>query len=128
MRHNFSNTQSVPINSGGPNTVTSTIHVADIGGSIRDVNVTIDIDHSWTNDLRIHLVAPNQQRVLLVSGEGGTGDNFRGTTFDDAAVKSIEGASAPFQGTFRPEESLVGLNDLDPLRTSLWRDSWVTPA
>ena len=35
------------------------------------------------------------------------GDNFRRTTFDDAAEASIAGAEAPFRGTFRPEESLT---------------------
>lgn len=113
MRHNFSNIHSVRIDSGGPNTVTSTIDVADVPGHIRDVNVMLDIDHTWTNDLRIQLEAPDGTRVLLVSGAGGSGNHFRRTSFDDAALIPIAGASVPFRGTFRPEESLAKFNDLE---------------
>ena len=110
MRREFSNDQAVVIDSGNPSTVTSSIEVADLPGNIRDVNVMIDIRHTWTNDLRIHLVSPNGTRVLLVGGEGGRGDHFRRTMFDDAATTSIEGAAAPFRGVFRPEESLIAFN------------------
>ena len=113
MRHDLSNTQPVAIDAGGPNTITSTIDVTGAPGHIRDVNVMIDVEHSWTNDLRIHLEAPDGTRVLLVSGEGGSGDNFRRTIFDDAAMKGIAGSPAPFRGTFRPEESLTRFNDLE---------------
>ena len=113
MRREFSSSQSIPIDPAGPNTITSTIQVADLPGHIRDVNVMIDIRHTWTNDLRIHVVAPDGTRVLLVGGEGGMGDHFRRTTFDDAATGSIAGEAAPFRGTFRPEEVLTAFNEKD---------------
>jgi subtilisin-like proprotein convertase family protein len=113
MKREFSNFQVIPIDSGAANSITSTITVANLPGHIRDVNVLIDIDHTWTDDLRIHVVAPDGTQVLLVAGEGGRGHNFRRTTFDDAATESIAGAEAPFRGTFRPEESLTAFDEMD---------------
>lgn len=110
MKREFSNFQFTPISPGSPSSITSTIDVDDLPGHIRDVNVMIDVDHTWTNDLRIHLVAPDGTQVLLVSGEGGDGDNFRRTTFDDAATAPIAGATAPFRDTFRPEEKLAAFD------------------
>ena len=113
MRREFSSFQLIPIDSGGPDTITSTIDVSDLPGHIRDVNVMIDINHTWTSDLRIHLVAPDGTRVLLVAGEGADRDNFRRTTFDDAATAAIIDGDAPFRGTFSPEESLTAFNEKD---------------
>ena len=73
MRREFLNSEVKPIDAGGPNTIVSTMDVDDLPGHIRDVNVTIDIDHTWTNDLRIRLESPNGTEVLLVAGEGGRG-------------------------------------------------------
>lgn len=117
MKREFLSNEFIPIDSGSPNRITSTIDVAGLSGHVRDVNVMIDIDHTFTDDLRIHLVAPDGTQVLLVAGEGGRGDNFRRTTFDDAATASIASAAAPFRGTFRPEESLTAFDEKDAVGT-----------
>lgn len=114
MRILITNDEAVAIGAAGPNRVSSSIDVSDGIGRIRDVTVTLDLDHTWTADLEVSLEGPKGQRVLLVSGEGGRGDDFRGTTFDDAATESIAGARAPFPGVFRPEESLTAFEGLDP--------------
>lgn len=111
MKREFLSNEFIPIDSRSPNRITSTIEVADFPGHIRDVNVMIDIDHTFTADLRIHVVAPDGTQVLLVAGEGGRDDNFRRTIFDNAATETIDGATAPFRGTFRPEESLTGFDE-----------------
>ena len=98
MIHEVSNNIPVIIDPGRPSVINSSIEVSGVPGAIRDVNVTIDVDHTWTNDLEISLVGPDGQRVLLVGGEGGRGDNFRETTFSDEATDPIAGAAAPFQG------------------------------
>lgn len=77
MKHEFTNGNPVPIPAANPNSIQSSIDVTGTHGGIRDVNVTLDIDHSWTNDLRIVLEAPGGDRVLLVEREGGSGDYFR---------------------------------------------------
>ncbi len=79
MKHEFTNGNPVPIPAANPNSIQSSIDVTGTHGGIRDVDVTLDIDRSWTNDLRIVLEAPGGDRVLLVEREGGNGDYFRAT-------------------------------------------------
>ena len=42
----------------------------------------------------------------MVKDEGGSGNNFRVTTFDDEASTSVTVASAPFNGSYKPESPL----------------------
>jgi hypothetical protein len=44
--------------------------------------------------------------VDLSSGNGGSGDNYTNTTFDDEAATAITAGSPPFTGNFRPEVAL----------------------
>lgn len=113
MKKEFTSFEVVPIDAGQPTTITSEIEVAGLPGGIRDVNVLVDLNHTYTSDLEIHVEAPDGTHVLLVSGEGSRGDHFRRTVFDDAAPQSIQGAAAPFRGTFRPEESLTAFENKD---------------
>jgi subtilisin-like proprotein convertase family protein len=45
--------------------------------------------------------------IVLSSDNGGAGDNYTNTTFDDAAATAITAGTAPFTGSFRPEEPLA---------------------
>ncbi|MBN2216326.1 MAG: proprotein convertase P-domain-containing protein, partial [Pirellulales bacterium] len=88
-------------------TTTSTLAISGMAGTIADLNVTLDITHTYTSDLEVSLISPEGTRVLLFDGIGGSGDNFSGTTLDDEAAQSISTASAPFRGVFRPQGSLA---------------------
>ena len=114
MRNVFVNRKPERIDPGGPNVVRSEILVSDGLGSIRDINVLIDIQHTFVGDLVISLIGPRGARVLLVGGEGGGADNFRRTILDDEAASDIEDARAPFRGVFRPEGSLADFDGRDP--------------
>lgn len=114
MEHEFSSDQSTLISSGAPSAIESNLQVTGLSNRIFDVNVQLSITHTWTQDLRITLVAPSGDSVLLVDGEGSSGDHFEDTVFDDSGVKSIKGQAAPFQGRFKPEESLSKLNQQNP--------------
>lgn len=114
MRRVLTNIQPREIDRRGPNVVESTITVQGLHDCLRDVNVTIDIDHTWDSDLSVSLTGPNGMRVLLVANEGSDGNDFRFTKFDDAAPVSIVDRLAPFRGTFRPEESLSDFDHSDP--------------
>ncbi|MEE8291761.1 MAG: leishmanolysin-related zinc metalloendopeptidase [Candidatus Tectomicrobia bacterium] len=114
MRHSFANFSDRIIDPGAPNTVRSDIVVRDVDGVIRDINVLIDIRHTFDQDLVISLIGPRRNRVLLVGREGGARNNFRLTIFDDEARQDIEGAGAPFRGVFRPESSLADFDGADP--------------
>ena len=91
-------------------TVESPLVVSGVTGNVTDVNVRLDIDHTYAEDLRVALISPSGQRVLLFREIGGSSDNFRGTILDDQAATAIAAAAAPFSGSFRPFQSLSQFN------------------
>jgi len=93
----------------------ATMTVSGAIGPIVDVNVTIDITHPWDSDISIYLISPaatGSIEVALSTANGGSGDDYTATVFDDDAATSISSESAPFTGTFQPEGSLADFNSL----------------
>ena len=86
--------------------VLSEITATNAVTSISKVTVTVDITHTYDGDLAISLIGPLGKSIILSSNNGVDGQNYTNTTFDDAAATSITSASAPFTGTFQPEEPL----------------------
>lgn len=78
--------------------------------TVVDVNLTLDIAHTYVNDLEAYLISPSGTRVALFRRLGQIGSNLSGTTFDDEAATSVTAGSAPFAGRYRPEESLALFN------------------
>jgi subtilisin-like proprotein convertase family protein len=78
--------------------------------TISDIDVTLDITHTFDGDLSAYLVSPSGTRVKLFSNIGSSGDNFQGTSFDDGALQSITAGTAPFSGAFKPAELLAAFN------------------
>lgn len=74
---------------------------------IIDLDVTINIVHTYDSDMTIWLQTPWQDRVVLADANGGSGDNFTNTRFDDEAATAIGGGTAPFTGSFRPIDPLT---------------------
>jgi len=101
----------VSISATGTPTITSTISITD-DFLIEDVNVTLDITHTWVSDLDMKLIAPDGTEVILAEDQGGSDDNYTNTTFDDEATTPITGGSAPFTGTFQPQGSLADFNGI----------------
>jgi subtilisin-like proprotein convertase family protein len=85
--------------------------------TVLDVDVRMNATHTYTGDLDIFLVGPQGQRVELSTDNGGSGNDFTGTVFDDEATISITSGSAPFTGNFRPEGSLASLDDISSAGT-----------
>lgn len=106
----YNSTGSVPIIDGG--TSASTISIPVGSGLVRDINVRINLTHTWVSDLVITLIAPDSTEIVLASGVGQDGDDFTNTIFDDSASISITAGNAPFTGTFRPAQPLSGFNGL----------------
>ncbi len=100
----FSNT--TPLNILDNTKVISTLAVSGVTNFISDVNVRLNISHTWDADLVITLVAPNGTRVTLISAAGLDGDNFTNTVLDDEATSSVQNGVAPFTGSFRPLQPL----------------------
>ncbi len=77
---------------------------------IGDVNVTLNITHSFVEDIKVTLISPTGTRVDLFMEVGSSGNNFVNTTLDDQASDSITNGVAPFTGTFRPIGALSVFN------------------
>jgi subtilisin-like proprotein convertase family protein len=90
-------------------TSTSTISVVS-AEAVSKVRVTINVQHTWNEDLDIALISPTGVRVWLVQDRGGDTNGFSGTVFDDNAAVPISNGTFPFSGVFRPETPLAALN------------------
>jgi sugar lactone lactonase YvrE/subtilisin-like proprotein convertase family protein len=86
-------------------TITSTITLPD-SFTIYDLNVVLTIAHGKDSDLTVSLTGPDKTSVTLFAGVGGSGKNFTGTTLDDEATVSISAGTAPFSGSFKPQNPL----------------------
>lgn len=111
-------TVAVDIDSNGPvdDLVTTDFFftVGGLGATVTDVNMRLALGHSSVSDVKVTLTAPNAQTVVLFDGDLSkcTCDNFQDTLFDDQAALAITAGSPPFAGTFRPQDTVVVLNDL----------------
>ena len=80
--------------------------------SITDVNIRVEIQHPIDEDLDIS-VSHAGRTVSLSTDNGGSGQNYTGTTFDDEGANGpIVGKSAPFTGSFAPEQPLSAFDGL----------------
>ncbi|MEZ4801268.1 MAG: proprotein convertase P-domain-containing protein [Gelidibacter sp.] len=107
------NTTVVPISSSGAGIAYTSIINVPGGGEITDVNVTVNITHTWDDDLDITLISPLGTIVELTSDNGDDGDNYTNTIFDQQASTSITAGTAPFTGSFIPEGNLSNFNGED---------------
>jgi subtilisin-like proprotein convertase family protein len=92
-------------------TLNSTISLGGLTSSIARITVSLHLSHTSDADLDISLIGPDGTIIDLSSDNGATFDDYgldctTRTTFSDAAATSITAASAPFSGTFRPEQAL----------------------
>ncbi len=92
----------------------STISIPDVG-SVTDIDVGVRLNHTFDGDLVISLIGPDGTAVTLSNRRGGGGDNFgtganrcagTPTVFDDEAAAAIASGTAPFAGSFRPDQPL----------------------
>ncbi len=97
--------------SGTSGTTTSNVTVPSGGGTITDVNVTIgQLTHTYDGDLSLYILHPDSTSVTLSTNNGGSGDNYTNTVFDDEATTNITSGSPPFTGSYKPEGSLATLD------------------
>lgn len=111
LTYTFSGSVSIPDNGCSSNNYAlATISVPD-NVTVTKVRVlNMNITHTYDSDLNIYLLHPDGTTVELSTGNGGSGQNYTNTNFDDNASTSITSGSAPFTGTFKPEGSLSDLN------------------
>ncbi|MCX6874564.1 MAG: proprotein convertase P-domain-containing protein, partial [Verrucomicrobia bacterium] len=95
-------------------TTISTLAASGLVGAIAEVTVSLDLTHPATGELTVWLLSPLGTRARLLEAVGGTGANFTGTVFDDAAATAIGSGTPPFTGTFRPAELLSAVAGQNP--------------
>ncbi|MBL0063276.1 MAG: proprotein convertase P-domain-containing protein [bacterium] len=95
----------VAIPDGPAGIVESTLGIAEYYWII-DVNVIVSITHTFDQDLRIYIEAPNEEVVRLAYECGQSNDNYTNTRFDDEASTGICSGNPPFTGSFRPDHPL----------------------
>jgi subtilisin-like proprotein convertase family protein len=71
-------------------------------------SLTLNLTHTFTGDLDITLIAPNGSSIDLSSDNGSTGDNYTNTVFSTSGT-AITAGTAPFTGTFTPEQPFSNL-------------------
>ncbi|MGB5378348.1 reprolysin-like metallopeptidase [Muriicola sp.] len=98
----------VLISSTGTPTVSSTIMVVD-DLPIADINVMVNIEHSFLSDLIISLVSPSGTEVQLTANSCSQLENID-ATFDDDAAPFICNGDPGISGTVKPLGSLASLN------------------
>ena len=96
---------AIPDNS--PTGASVTINVTDVQ-QIVDLNVRVNITHTFDGDLTLSLTGPDSTTIILSNRRGSSGDNFTDTVFDQEAATAIASGTAPFTGSFIPDESLAG--------------------
>ena len=92
--------------------------MSGLSGRIRNVTVSFYLTHTFDADLTISLVGPDGTEVDLSTANGGSANDYGSacsplssrTTFDDSVANLITSGSAPFFGSFRPEQPLSRFN------------------
>lgn len=106
------NSTNVPINipTTANVTVNSTLNVASTN-VISDVNVTMNISHTWVNDMTITLISPTGTQVQLVA-QPCTSDSLSNinATFDDSGIPLVCEINPAISGTVQPVQSLTAFN------------------
>lgn len=96
------------ISSIGTPTVSSSIHFFE-DLSISDINVSLEVDHTFLEDLIITLISPAGTRVALVSNTCGGLNNINAVFDDDGSPITCSGNPA-IMGTVSPLGSLASFN------------------
>ena len=76
---------------------------------IQDLNIIVDIEHTYLEDLTLYIETPDGTRYILSSELGGSENDYSNTIFDQEATQSISAGSPPFTGRFRPLQNISEL-------------------
>ncbi|MEI7730865.1 MAG: immunoglobulin domain-containing protein, partial [Verrucomicrobiota bacterium] len=104
----FTNSAQIAINDNTTATpYPSTIAVNSLASSIQRVKVTLrKFTHTYMSDVRVLLVSPSGQKVLLLSGAGNSGVSQVNLTFDDFAAGPVP--DVPTSGIYKPTATTTG--------------------
>ncbi|MDP5231737.1 MAG: M12 family metallo-peptidase, partial [Cellulophaga sp.] len=107
-KQKFANNLPQTISASGTPTITSVISfIEDL--PVADINVVLNITHTFLADLKITLISPQGTKVVLVSSSCGENNNIN-ATFDASAPSFVCGTLPSISGTVRPLGSLASFN------------------
>lgn len=109
--NNFSST-NVPLTiaTTANYTINSTLVVPTASNQIiSDINVNVNITHTWVADLVLTLISPTGTQIQLVSGQCSSNDNVN-ATFDDSGNSPTCGGTPTISGFVIPAQALSALN------------------
>ncbi|RMD72875.1 MAG: HYR domain-containing protein, partial [Bacteroidetes bacterium] len=91
---------------------------APANATVTDVNVALQINHTWVSDMTVSVISPDNQQVVLFSAACGTADNVD-ATFDDAGDPfACSGGTPAIAGVLQPEDyptqQLATFNGINP--------------
>ena len=111
------NSTNIPLTilSTGANIINSTLSIPS-GGTISDVNVTMNLDHSYFGEVTATLLSPSGTQVQLFKDVCGTSVNAL-ATFDDSGSILICGTNPTLGGIVKPSQLLSALNGQTPTGT-----------
>ncbi|MBS9462736.1 proprotein convertase P-domain-containing protein [Flagellimonas sp. 389] len=92
---------------GTPTETTSLQFVEDL--TITDVNINLELSHTFLEDLIITLISPAGTRVALISNVCGNLNNVN-ATFDDDGASIVCSGNPAISGTVNPSGSLSAFN------------------
>jgi subtilisin-like proprotein convertase family protein len=99
----------IAISVTGASTITSSINIAS-GNILSDLNITMDLSHTWINDLTATLLSPSGTEIQLYTNP--CNDNIPNitATFDDSGIDLLCGSDPGISGTVKPVQKLSGFN------------------
>jgi subtilisin-like proprotein convertase family protein len=109
----YSNQTGLPIpdglgaNNPGP-TVTNSITVPSTTGTISDVNIALNVSHTWPNDLVVAIINPGGSTTVPVWNRACAGNDNFNVTFSDGSPALT--CVANMIGTFNPSSPLAAFN------------------
>lgn len=98
------------ISASGTPTINSTLNIPS-GGLIDDVNITMNVTHTWINDLTATLISPagTQVQLYVQPCVSASIQNII-ATFDDAGANVVCGTNPGISGTVKPTQLLSAFN------------------
>lgn len=74
-------------------------------------SVCISLTHNYLEDIKVRLQAPDGMIIDLSLGNGGSGNNYTGTCFNDNASANITSGNPPYNGQWKPQQPLYPVNN-----------------
>ncbi|RXR20701.1 T9SS type A sorting domain-containing protein [Flavobacterium amnicola] len=110
---NYNNNTPVAISASGAPTINSIINVPS-GGTLSDVNLTMNITHTYVSDLTITLLGPTGASAIVFNQSCGSSQNIN-TTFDDSGSVLACGGNPAVSGIVIPANALSVFNGTNPV-------------